>query len=1205
MEVDFESEFVVKKKLLLSSRKKEVSRRRRIRRREREERSSGENSDSDSGCSSYDARRKKRKNPRNPLALQRQQNAALLVLQSPVSSNKKSSQNDDNDDGFMSDCDPPVRSPATSEEKLKAKTNQDRSSSAHYIDATKRKKRKKSRCESDEEDLSRKLFVEHGFGDDVLDEDALNDLKPTLENPNFPPSELEPLVLGECDGRKVSVPASLSRYLAPFQKDGVQFMYRCLAQGSGVILGDDMGCGKTIQVIALLCALFEKTGTGMDLKEIKERNKKVAKYITDVRRLKDEAIRRGEFVEENEEELTKTLGVSSWHPVLVVVPPAVVSDWMKSLDLFSHFSVSEYSGERAAQAIDDIRYGNADILLCRESLFKSSDHFARINFVKWKLVVIDEFHSFKNPKTKASAHVRALKKAHNPLMLGMTGTLMQNNHSELWNLVDLIQTDFLGEWDEFKQFYERTIARGRQKGATAAAEKKGEEAAKMLRSKIYSIMIERKKEDVLKDDLPDKDEQVVLCGLSSLQKEVYRHVIDLPDFELVKKAQAPCDCGINQNFFRKFNRLSSKAERLEFYRNHKEEIVKQSKCCKQLPINLEWGEEGEPKIDPDAVIWRTMDVHNVNEIAALEGCEKCPWCCAFPCMAKLMKLSNHVGLLQADKSRASQSVEANVKYTKDREFAKVALAGIVKKLPGGDYDRHESIMNDHFALSGKLETADCLLTKYQKQGCKVLLFSHSTQTLDLIENYVKSRGTMEYLRLDGSISTIRRKELTDKFQTDPATFLFLLSTKACGLGLNLTAANRVILFDQNWNPAWEDQAQDRAYRIGQTQDVHVVRLVAQGTVEEMVYIRQIYKKMLKQGTLSGDKWSRLNKIFRGVQGDKDRKGELFGYENLFRYKDGSFLDDIWKGFKGKKDASGLKIHQSGKIAEVLKDNIDFQDKLEAIENVEILEALSEGVKDKPNAVVMEDTFDLHDLDSEDESDTGMNIPLKQRVRVMNQKDIFRSDKGGAAISEGEDGFEEEMGGGTQNAYAVYEQKKDEFSQDSKSDSDVATVGGRSLHFKSGDSNKEDAEETEDSKPAPTATPKSESNCPSASEPDHVRSNTCPTADFMYPTHMDEKKGIKAFSKSRKVPSPDKVLSTHMQPVEPENLKIAAKLAKASCFKSLSGPTRQSSKKPPSKASKIQLAGVPDVENAKTDFSIDDLALPKYVKKKKKKKKRPS
>jgi SNF2 family DNA or RNA helicase len=307
------------------------------------------------------------------------------------------------------------------------------------------------------------------------------------------------------------------------------------------------------------------------------------------------------------------------------------------------------------------------------------------------------------------------------------------------------------------------------------------------------IYIKRQKKDVLKGQLPQKKEDFILCDLSPLQKEVYRHVIKLPDFDLVKYGSRPCDCGINQLFFRKLLKLKGKAERLKYMRTNKSSIMKQSKCCKRIPENPRNGEEGEPFIDPDAAIWRTLDIHCIDHKVADHGCEYCPWCCCLPCLTKLNKLSSHLGLLQAKKTTELIGSPAYITYFKEREFAKVALAGVVDRLPGGNYDRNDGIMDDHYSLSGKLRVLDQLLTKDYNENGKVLLFSHSTQSMDLIENWLKSRGSFEYLRMDGSTPQSKRHQLTDEFNKSDHIFLFLLSIKAAGLGLNLTSANRVIM----------------------------------------------------------------------------------------------------------------------------------------------------------------------------------------------------------------------------------------------------------------------------------------------------------------------------------------------------------------------------------------------------------------------------
>jgi hypothetical protein len=132
--------------------------------------------------------------------------------------------------------------------------------------------------------------------------------------------------------------------------------------------------------------------------------------------------------------------------------------------------------------------------------------------------------------------------------------------------------------------------------------------------------------------------------------------------------------------------------------------------------------------------------------------------------------------------------------------------------------------------------------------------------------------------------------LIQEFNSNPSVFVFLISTRAGGLGLNLTAANKVIVFDVNWNPSYDMQAQDRAFRIGQQRHVQVFRLVAQGTVEELCYMRQVYKLQLTQAAMSKDARATTPRHFEGVEGEEH--GELFGIENLLQFTDGSILKAI-------------------------------------------------------------------------------------------------------------------------------------------------------------------------------------------------------------------------------------------------------------------------------------------------------------------------
>ncbi|KAJ7550499.1 hypothetical protein O6H91_07G103800 [Diphasiastrum complanatum] len=145
--------------------------------------------------------------------------------------------------------------------------------------------------------------------------------------------------------------------------------------------------------------------------------------------------------------------------------------------------------------------------------------------------------------------------------------------------------------------------------------------------------------------------------------------------------------------------------------------------------------------------------------------------------------------------------------------------------------------------SGKLKVVSQVLKLWKKQGHRVLLFSQTQQMLDIIEDYVSSEEYV-YRRMDGATPIAQRMALIDEFNQSEHVFVFILTTKVGGLGTNLVGANRVIIYDPDWNPSTDMQARERAWRIGQTRDVTVYRLIMRGTIEEKVYHRQIYKHFL-------------------------------------------------------------------------------------------------------------------------------------------------------------------------------------------------------------------------------------------------------------------------------------------------------------------------------------------------------------------------
>ncbi|KAK0709165.1 SNF2 family N-terminal domain-containing protein [Lasiosphaeria miniovina] len=155
--------------------------------------------------------------------------------------------------------------------------------------------------------------------------------------------------------------------------------------------------------------------------------------------------------------------------------------------------------------------------------------------------------------------------------------------------------------------------------------------------------------------------------------------------------------------------------------------------------------------------------------------------------------------------------------------------------------------------SGKMAVVKSLLPMWKRLGHKTLLFCQGVQMLDVLEAFIRRQDGISYIRMDGKTPVKQRQTLVDQFNNDPDLDVFLLTTKVGGLGVNLTGANRVIIFDPDWNPSTDVQARERAWRLGQKKEVTIYRLMTAGTIEEKIYHRQIFKQFLSNKVLKDPK----------------------------------------------------------------------------------------------------------------------------------------------------------------------------------------------------------------------------------------------------------------------------------------------------------------------------------------------------------------
>ncbi|XP_012061567.1 PREDICTED: DNA repair and recombination protein RAD54-like [Atta cephalotes] len=197
-------------------------------------------------------------------------------------------------------------------------------------------------------------------------------------------------------------------------------------------------------------------------------------------------------------------------------------------------------------------------------------------------------------------------------------------------------------------------------------------------------------------------------------------------------------------------------------------------------------------------------------------------------------------------------------------------------------------------LSGKLMVLDCLLASIKTTtNDKIVLVSNYTQTLDLFEKLCHKRS-YNYVRLDGTMTIKKRAKVVDNFNSDSSNdFIFMLSSKAGGCGLNLIGANRLVMFDPDWNPANDDQAMARVWRDGQKKPCFVYRFLSTGTIEEKIFQRQAHKKALSSTVVD-------------QEDDVARHFTINDLRDLFKLEENTVSDTHAK-FKCKRCINGIEV----------------------------------------------------------------------------------------------------------------------------------------------------------------------------------------------------------------------------------------------------------------------------------------------------------
>lgn len=435
-------------------------------------------------------------------------------------------------------------------------------------------------------------------------------------------------------------------------------------------------------------------------------------------------------------------------------------------------------------------------------------------------IIIDEAHKLKNPNSQMT---QAMQTFSCKARFALTGTAIQNSYRELYTLGDWTNPGLLGSVKEWIAEIEDPLKHGQKRGADPERVADARTRAEKLVKNVLPIFFLRRTKALIADQLPRKFDKIVFCPLTSTQLDVYTRILSEEEVDLMKRHADPCDCG----------RLDPDTG-LAYRR--------QNCCFKRDSKGQSWSK---------------------NMLKYIYLLQKC---------------SNHVALVFPDPEDAS-SREPDRMERYERQLSYVRLM-----FPDSWQDKRCNATNGMKPdFCGKWKVLAGLLRQWHEDGDKVLLFSTNIRLLQFIEFFLAREGH-SFLRLDGSTPQPRRQQLVNQFNRDGSIFVFLISTTAGGTGLNLTAANRVVVFDPHWNPSHDLQAMDRAYRFGQSRDVYVYRLIGAGSLEEVIYGRQLYKQQQME---IGYNATKERRYFEGVAGDQGSLGELFGCKNLFTLHESS------------------------------------------------------------------------------------------------------------------------------------------------------------------------------------------------------------------------------------------------------------------------------------------------------------------------------
>ncbi|OQR73211.1 fumarylacetoacetase-like [Tropilaelaps mercedesae] len=537
--------------------------------------------------------------------------------------------------------------------------------------------------------------------------------------------------------------------LRDYQIDGVSWLARLRSKLLNGILADEMGLGKTAQSVATVCHLI---ATGVN------------------------------------------------GPFLVLSPLSTISNWAKEFKRFApEVPVLVLHGSKDARPNlwrqINVRHQVRDIgkvfpVVITPYHILIADRQILQKY-RWSFLIIDEASVIKNNKARISQICSALL-ADGKLLL--TGTPLQNNIHELFNLMHFVLPKVFHDYRLFKSWMEELDSRD-EKGSL------GDNDSLELVSSMHKILAPfflRRTKSSINIDLPPKKQLIVYCPMSSIQKSYYTAILDrsVKAFEMRSRQDSDPESELDGG-----------------RRKRKSAVL----ALAQIQHSTYTSNKRSRRSSPTST---------------------------------LQNDSSGVGLANEEDavSSSSGSTDGSVSSVDDiirRHYLKLSMNNILsmlRKVAAHPWLASCEFENDYYPedkqklleASGKMQVFDKLLTELLNRGHKVVVFSPFVMVLDLVSLYL-DLSNIKYFYLKGTTALENRQDSIEEFNNpESKEKVFLLSTRAGGLGINLTGADTVIFFDSDWNPQMDLQASDRCHRIGQTRPVVVYRLIAKSTIDERI-----------------------------------------------------------------------------------------------------------------------------------------------------------------------------------------------------------------------------------------------------------------------------------------------------------------------------------------------------------------------------------